>query len=179
MKRRIVMNLLLVAVIVFAPMGMQAQRMTEKLAKKAGVVVLLDANVNAAGTKGNVIYLRLKDKSRSDNWKQGVQEIEVCIETKVKTQTLVPVDRDLINQKDNIMTTITDKSPVLAITKKDGFIEFWISDQYGYRKYKILKAVFYKDYVDALSKAPSLILGIEDDPARACMYISKMFNVYM
>lgn len=173
------MNLLLMAVMVFAPMGMQAQRMTEKLVKKAGVVVLLDANVNAAATRGNVIYLRLKDKSRPDKWKSGVSEMEVCIETKVKTSTLVPVDKDFINQENTIMTTITDQSPVLGISKKDNFIEFWITDKYGHRKYKIQRAVFYKDFVDALSGAPSLILGIEDDPAKACRYISKMFSVYM
>ena len=107
-------------------------------------------------------------------------ETDVCIETKVKTSTLVPVDKDFINHEDEILTTIAniDKSPYLAISKKDDCMEFCIDDQYGLRKYKIMKAVFYRDFVDAISKAPSLILGIEDDPAQACLYISKMFEAY-
>ena len=178
MRNRFVMNLLLMAAMVLAPIGMHAQRMTEKLVKKAGVVVLFDANVNPTVTQGNIIYLRLKDKSRSDNWKNGVQEIEVCLDTKVKTSTLVPVDNDLICNGSTILTTKTDKEPFFSISEKDGLIDFCISDQYGYRKYKILKALFYRDFSDVLGRAPSLILGIEEGSERACYFMSKMFEVY-
>lgn len=172
------MRKLLVAFLLLLPMMASAQRMTADKAKKAGVVVLLDQYVNAAGTKGNVIYLRLKDKSRPDKWKSGVYEVEVCIHTKVKTETLFPIAEPTMNSTEVIWTSLLDGQPYLKIQPENGGLEVTVDDQYGHRKYKMTSAVFYKTYIDALSKAPSLILGVENDPTNAMKYISEMFSVY-
>lgn len=173
MRKVIILFLLLV------PILADAQSMSINKAKKAGVVVLFDENVNGSATSGTAIYLRLKDKSRNDNWKSGVRMLEMNLRTRNPIQTVFPVVSPSMNNSYGISTTLSDKvDDYISITPKNGYLEVYIHDSNGIRTYNVTSAVFYKTIVDALSGASSLILGIEKNTSLAFQYIFQMFKVY-
>ena len=180
--KRIVEKMLLLAMLAVLPACVHAGKpMTEKLAKKAGVVVLFDKYVDPTITKGNMIILRLKDKSRSDNWRTSILEMETCIDTKVQTMTQIPVNQAIhkLEIKENTCLIDTnsehqDQNGISLDILGDDFV-FVIDDQDGLRRYKIDKAIFYETYIDVPTMRP---LGEENDMTRAMQYIAKMFEAY-
>ena len=170
--------MLLLAAMVLFPMGMQAaKRMSEKLVKKAGVVVLFDQNVDGSNSKGNVIFLRLKDKTRPEDWKNSIQELETCMSTGHHSKNLIPINQPIYNNSKFINTNPKHQkqNAIELWMEENGDLVYSIEDTYGYRKYKIVMAVFYKTYADVLAGKP---LGEETSMSVAYRYISQMFTIY-
>lgn len=168
------MKKLLIIFLLLMPMLASAQDMTPGKARQAGVVILYDQYVNDELTMGNAVFLRLKDESRNDNWRNGVSEMEYCYQTKVHTSTLVPTKGMVIDPK-FIMIGSSSNPPEMSIVPKAKGISFYIKDKYGEREYGIIAAVFYKTYADVINGD---VLGVEENQDKAVEYIYQMFKVY-
>lgn len=169
--------------LLFIPMMAMAQKqMSADKVKNAGVIVLYDKYVDPLCKEGNMIILRLKDKSRpSGSRNKSVYVHEICNETKVQEKYEIPIIKDEleISNEEISMIHLSGHSFILSNDSQGLVYQALEMDKVeAQRKYKIVKALFFKNYADFIIGSNSNYLGEENDEAKAFGYISKMFKDY-
>ena len=163
-------------------MVMAQKQMSADKVKNAGLVVLYDKYVDPLAKEGNMIILRLKDKSRpSGSRNNSIYVHEVCNETKVQDKYEIPIiksDLELTNEEIS-MIHLSGHSFILSNDSKGLVYQALELDKAeAQRKYKIVKALFFTNYADFITGGKSCFLGEENDISKAFNYISKMFKEY-
>lgn len=175
-------SFVLVLLLMLFCLNASSQTMKEKDLKKVGAVVLIDKYYSF--NSGNMIILRLKDKSRSDDWKSGILVTEKSISNNVTTQSRYPVTK--------LFTAnfVQDGTPFSSISTaeygedridivyrpENQILELELDDTvYGTRRYAIKAVMFYKTVADVYTGKS---LGELTDMAQAGPYLSQVFNVY-
>ncbi len=158
-----------------------SQNMREKDLKKVGAVVFIDEDYSL--NSGNMIILRLKDKSRSDDWKSGILVTEKSLSDKVTTQSRFPV------AKLSITNFVHEGTPFSSISTADygtdricidydsekKVLQLELDESQHYRRYTVKMVVFYKTVVDVYTGDS---LGSLTDMSLAGPYLSQVFNIY-
>jgi len=169
------MKNLLFLLMLLTPIATSAQQMSKSKAKQAGVVVLYDKYVNPSGTKGNMIILRLRDKSRPKHNSNEIMVHEVCLETKVNQVHNVTIDKGELDMDESGLGTLNLEGLNIMLNLEDGGMVFHIYNQHERRKYKIEHVRFYKVYTDMFVEGG---LGEEWNLNSAYQYIMEMFKPY-
>lgn len=176
-KKKLLLRGLLVTLLLLMTIAASAQQMTKAKVRQAGVIVLSDKYVNPAGTKGNMIILRLNDKSRPKHKKNEIMIHEVCLATKVNQIHNCTIDKGELEIDKNGLIVWDDETNFSFNLDGENmtFIILNNNNSDGARRYKIENVLFYKLYIDMFTESP---LGEEWDMVAAYQYIAEMFKPY-
>lgn len=183
MKRRIFewLSSVVITMLSACPLTTSAQTMTLEKAKQAGVILLADKDWAPFKATGNMIYLRLDDKTRPKHKKNEIMIHEVDCRTQKQERYMVTIDKEnfgLDNEDISVLrfrTPLNERDFIISNESKGLFFCSSRNIDEDFRQYEIKMVLFYKNFEDVIA---GCVLGEEYDLERAYYYIKEMFKPY-